>query len=139
MPFGQPDQPKVLLAGFPNDEADSIASAFGAMGWGSTVLSKEADIEAAFATERFDVTVIDTEHLEVFAPHFIRRLRTGGGPSSDATILAVDNTIYAGFKEQLAKAGADLIVPKPSDPKMFMINFLRAATFRLQDIGRKHG
>ena len=136
MPPVQPNQPKVLLAGFLNNEADSISSALDGMGWSATVLSKETHIEAAFAAERFDVTVIDTEHLEVFAPRFIVRLRAVGGPSSDTTILAVDNTIFAGFKEQLAQAGADLVVPKPSDPKMYMINFTRAATFRLQSIGR---
>ena len=135
---GTSDTPSVLLAGFPNAEAASIVAALDQMGWASTVLHKEAEIDAAFATTRFDVTVIDTNHLEVFAPHFIARLRGTPGPSSDATILAVDNAAFAGFTEQLNRAGADLVVPKPSDPKMYMINFTRAATHRLQNIGKRH-
>ena len=135
---GTSDTPNVLLAGFPNAEAESIVAALDQMGWASTVLGNEAEIEAAFTTTRFDVTVIDAEHLEVFAPHFIARLRGMQGPSSDATILAVDNSTFAGFKEQLGQAGADLVVHKPTDPKMYMINFTRAATYRLQNIGNRH-
>ncbi|WP_299734032.1 hypothetical protein [uncultured Tateyamaria sp.] len=111
------DTPSVLLAGFPNDEAERVVAALEQMGWASIVLNNELDIEVAFGTMRFDITVIDAEHLEVFAPHFIARLRGTQGPSSDATIIAVDNSAFAGFKEQLAEAGADLVVPKPSDPK----------------------
>lgn len=129
--------PIVLLAGFPIDEAECLVDALDQMGWAAIVLRKEAEIEAAFATTRFDVTVIDAEYLEVFAPHFIARLRGMEGPSSDATILAVDNSIFEGFKEQLVRAGADLVVPKPSDPKMYMINFTRAATHRLQNISKQ--
>lgn len=137
-PRGNSEIPRVLLAGFPNGETESIVAALDQMGWASTALWKEAEIEATFAATRFDVTVIDAEHLEVFAPHFIARLRSTQGPSSESTILAVDNSVFAGFKEQLDQAGADLVVPKPSDPKMYIINFTRAATFRLQSIGRKH-
>jgi len=135
---GTSDTPRVLLAGFPKAEADTIAVALEQMGWAATALRKEADIEASFAAIRFDITVIDAEHLEVFAPPFIARLRSLQGSSSDATILAVDNSGFAGFKDQLAQAGADLVVPKPSDPKMYMINFTLAATCRLQRLGRNH-
>ncbi len=130
--------PSVLLAGFPSDEVERIGAALDQMGWASTALGKEAEIQAAFTTTRFDVTVIDSEHLEVYAPHFIARLRGMQGPSSDATILAVHNSVFAGFKDQLSQAGADLVVPKPSDPRMYMINFIRAATYRLQNIGKRH-
>ena len=130
--------PSVLLAGFMQDEAKSIADALAKMEWKSTALTNEAEIESAFTEQRFDVTVIDAEKLEVFAPHFIGRLRGIASPSSDATILAVDNTAYEGFKEQLMQAGADLVVPKPSDPKMYILNFTRAATLRLQGIGAAH-
>lgn len=132
---GTSNSPHVLLAGFKSEEAETIAAALRQMDWLSTILLNEAEITAAFATKRFDVTVIDAEHLEVFAPHLVARLRGTQGPSSDATILVVDHSVFVGFQDQLTQAGADLVVPKPPDPKMYLINFTRAATFRLQSIG----
>ena len=133
--LGMSDAPHVLLAGFPSDEADSIIAALNQMGWFSTALEKEAEIEAAFSATRFDLTVIDAEHLEVFAPVFIARLRDKQGPSSDTAILAVDNSPFAGFKDQLIEAGADLIARKPADAEMYLFKFARAVTTRLQSVG----
>ncbi len=130
--------PSVLLAGFVQDEAKSIADALAKMEWKSTALTDVDEIERAFTEQRFDVTVIDAENLEVFAPHFIARLRSTEGHSLEAPMLAVDSSAFEGLKEQLMQAGADLVVHKPSDPKMYILNFTRAATLRLQGIGAAH-
>lgn len=135
---GTSDAPTVLLAGFLPEEAESITTALNQMDWLSTCLVKEAEIEVAFGLKRFDVTVIDEEHLDAAVPDLIARLRATQGPSSDATILVVSNNLCVGFKDQMAHSGADLVVQKPSDPKMYMINFTRAATFRLKKIGTSH-
>ncbi len=134
---GVPEMARVLLAGFPTEEAKSISTALDQLGCETICLYKEADVEASFVAQRFDVTFIDAEHFEVFAPHFITRLRGNGSPSSDATIIVVDNSMFSGFGDQLAQSGADLVVPKLSDPKMYMVNFTRAATVRLRNIGRE--
>jgi len=129
---GALDAPNVLLAGFPRKESDYMASALRQMAWNSIALSKEEEIEAVFTTQRFDITFIDAEHIEVYAPHFIQRLRKACGPSSDTTIIAVDSSDFVGFKDQLVQSGADLVVPKPTNPKRYLINFTRAAAHRLQ-------
>ena len=46
---GTSDTPSVLLAGFPNVEAESTAAALDQMEWALTVPVKEAEIEAAVA------------------------------------------------------------------------------------------
>ena len=133
---GRSDAPWVLLAGFLPDEADEISLAFKKMGWDTLNLRKEAEIEQAFFAHRFDVTAIDAENLEVSAPHLIERLRRARGLSSDATIVAVETCVLGEIQEQLMRSGADLVISRPRDPKLYMINFTRAATLRIQSIGK---
>ncbi|MEM9435153.1 MAG: hypothetical protein AAGA12_14640 [Pseudomonadota bacterium] len=131
--------PSVLLAGFQSKEAENISLVLAQMGWEATSLSKEAEIESAFAAQRFDITVVDADHLEVFAPHFIARLRDSRGRSADATILAVGHSMLDGLKDQLMQSGANLVIPKPSDPRAYIVSFTRAATLRVQNIGAWRG
>ena len=41
--------------------------------------------------------------------------------------------IFAGFKDQLLKSVADCVLPKPADPKPYLINSTLAETCRLQN------
>ncbi|MEM6565174.1 MAG: response regulator [Pseudomonadota bacterium] len=130
--------PTVLLAGFTSDDANSISHALGNIGWISIHLTNASEIERASLSNRFDVIVVDAEKLEVYAPHFIARLRNTPGPSSSTTILAVTFFFLEGFQAQLVQSGADLVIAKPSDPKLYVVNVTRAATQRLQAVGPKN-
>lgn len=129
-----PSQPqKVLLAGFINDDAGIIAAALEQLGWPSIALNKEAEMDVALATQSFALILIDSHHIEIFAPHFIARIRQAQGLSSEASIIVVDNSGYANFKDSLAQSGANFVIDKRSSSSKCIMDVAQAELVRLQD------
>jgi len=133
---GHSEAPSVLLAGFVESEADEISMALNKVGWNTISLQTISKIEQVFFEHRFDVTVVDAEHIEGAAESLIERLRNAKGLSSGATIVAVVNSLLQGLEAQLLQSGVDLVVPRPNDPKLYIIKFTRAATLRLRRIAK---
>lgn len=103
--------PQVLAVGFPPSVVEEILEEFGARGYNVVTASNAEQAETLFVTIYFDVTMIDVEHIDVFAPHLIHALRQSTGPSRTTEIIAIDKFAFAELKSQLMRSGGNQIVP----------------------------
>lgn len=128
---------RVLLVGFLKPEQYAVIQMLAKISWNAAVSENLDESFALFLQERFDLCIIDVDNIALYAPTVVAKARTSGGASANATILAVGDYILPGLKAQLMRAGVDLILQRPHDPKLYIPNFVRAASLRLLSVGFK--
>lgn len=128
---------RVLLVGFLEPEQDAVKRVLEQISWNADASEDLDHSFALFLKERFDLTVIDIDNIPLYAPTVVAKARTSGGVSANATILAVGDYILPELNAQLLRAGVDLVIQKPSDPKQYIPSFVRAASLRLLSVGFK--
>lgn len=125
---------KVLLAGFAEDEVLKASRLLSSVGWDVVSFGDHEEAIAALNSDWFDLTLVDIDNIDIFAPLFIARLRNGTGASRQCTILAIHEFVTEELTNQLLLAGADQILRKPSDPMTYVALLMRLSTQRLKTL-----
>ncbi len=126
------EYPRVLFAGFIPVEADAIRQSLALERLTPVFVREHAELRKICKKEQFDFAVLDVGNIDVFAPQAIREFRACSGPSSDVAILAVDSITFEGLSDQLLRAGADLVIQKPSNPRNYLGGLSKAADLNRQ-------
>lgn len=125
---------RVLLVGFEPQEQDNLTKVLQRIGWQAATATDLNDWIENALHERVELTVIDIDNIALYAPMVVAKARASGGASANTAILAVGGFVLAELKEQLLRAGVDLVIPKPNDPKLYIPNLVRAASIRLSSV-----
>ncbi|MFQ6548114.1 hypothetical protein AADZ90_009150 [Aestuariibius sp. 2305UL40-4] len=108
----------ILLVGFDTETADQLEAASQRKAWRAVAARDDAEALELFVNERFDLVMIEIDRTESYAPHLIRRLRSSGGRSATAPVVAVAPLILPGLGAQITRAGGDIVFPINGEPAL---------------------